>query len=134
MAALIDYTGKQVLVTGGSSGVGASLVDLLAGLGATVTVLDRNDPPAELGSSITKFIKVDLADPASIDAAIAEAPATIDVLFNNAGVAATVPARVVIAVNCLAVRRLSEKLMDRIPRAARSSTPRPWRARAGRTT
>ncbi len=115
MAALIDYTDKQVLVTGGSSGVGASLVDLLAGLGAAVTVMDRNDPPAGLGSSIAKFIKVDLADPASIDAAIAESPATVDVLFNNAGVAATVPARVVIAVNCLAVRRLSEGLLDRIP-------------------
>jgi NAD(P)-dependent dehydrogenase (short-subunit alcohol dehydrogenase family) len=112
---LVDYTGKQVVVTGGSSGVGASLVDLLHGLGATVTVLDRNDPPAELGSSIAKFIKVDLADPSSIDAAIAEAPATIDTLFNNAGVAATVPARVVIAVNCLAVRRLSEGLLPRIP-------------------
>jgi NAD(P)-dependent dehydrogenase (short-subunit alcohol dehydrogenase family) len=111
----VDYTGKQVVITGGSSGVGASLVDLLHGLGATITVLDRNDPPAELNSQIEKFIKVDLADPASIDAAIAECPATVDVLFNNAGVAATVPARVVIAVNCLAVRRLSQGLLDRIP-------------------
>jgi NAD(P)-dependent dehydrogenase (short-subunit alcohol dehydrogenase family) len=111
----VDYTGKQVVITGGSSGVGASLVDLLHGLGATITVLDRNDPPAELNSQIEKFIKVDLADPASIDAVIAECPATVDVLFNNAGVAATVPARVVIAVNCLAVRRLSQGLLDRIP-------------------
>jgi NAD(P)-dependent dehydrogenase (short-subunit alcohol dehydrogenase family) len=95
--------------------VGASLVDLLAGLGATVTVVDRNDPPAELGSSIAKFIKVDLSDPASIDAAIEQLPAAPDVLFNNAGVAATLPARVVIAVNCLAVRRLSEALLGRIP-------------------
>ncbi len=111
---LVDYTGKQIVITGGSSGVGASLVGLLADLGATITVLDRNDPPAELASSIAKFIKVDLADPASIDAAIEAAPASIDVLFNNAGVAATVPARVVIAVNCLAVRRLSEGLLSRI--------------------
>jgi NAD(P)-dependent dehydrogenase (short-subunit alcohol dehydrogenase family) len=111
----VDYTGKHVVITGGASGVGASLVDLLHGLGATITMLDRNDPPAEVAAQIEKFIKVDLADPASIDAAIAECPATIDVLFNNAGVAATVPARVVIAVNCLAVRRLSEGLLDRIP-------------------
>src|SRR5947209_3701280 len=102
MAGLIDYTGKQVLITGGSSGVGASLVELLSGLGATVTVMDRNDPPAELGSSIAKFIRVDLSDPADIDRAIEDAPQTIDVLFNNAGVAATLPPRVVIAVNCLA--------------------------------
>ncbi len=114
-APLIDYTGKSVLITGGSSGVGASLVELVAGLGATVTMLDRNDPPAELTSSIATFIKVDLADPASIDAAVEQAPAQIDVLFNNAGVAATLPTRTVISVNCLAVRRLSEKLLDRIP-------------------
>ncbi len=112
---LIDYTGKAVLITGGSSGVGASLTSLLAGLGAEITVMDRNDPPEALNSSIAKFIKVDLSDPASIDAAVEQAPASIDVLFNNAGVASTVPNRVVIAVNCLAVRRLSEKLLDRIP-------------------
>jgi NAD(P)-dependent dehydrogenase (short-subunit alcohol dehydrogenase family) len=37
------------------------------------------------------------------------------VLFNNAGVAATKPPPVVLAVNYLAVRRLSEGLLDRIP-------------------
>ncbi len=94
--------------------------------------MDRNDPPAELASSIAKFIKVDLADPASIDAAIAEAPATIDVLFNNAGVAATVAGP----------RRHRRELPGRPPavrgparphpgRAAPSSTPRRWPARAG---
>jgi len=112
---LVDYTGKKVVITGGSSGVGASLVELLAELGAEVTVMDRNDPPASLGSSIKQFIKVDISDPASIDAAVKEAPAVVDVLFNNAGIASTVAPRVVIAVNCLAVRRLSEKLLDRIP-------------------
>ena len=112
---LVDYTGKKVVITGGSSGVGASLTSLLAELGAEVTVMDRNDPPAALGSSIKQFIKVDLSDPASIDAAVEQAPAVVDVLFNNAGIASTVAPRVVIAVNCLAVRRLSQKLLDRIP-------------------
>jgi NAD(P)-dependent dehydrogenase (short-subunit alcohol dehydrogenase family) len=112
---LIDYTGKDVLVTGGSSGVGASLVELLAGLGAVVTVLDRQEPPSALESSIAGFVKVDLADPASVDAAIEQAPASLDVLVNNAGVAATFPARVVIAVNYLALRRLSERLIERMP-------------------
>ena len=114
MVQFIDYTGKQVLVTGGSSGVGAALVPLLAGLGATVTVLDRNDPPASL-EGVSGFIKADLSDPASVDAAIEAAPAHLDVLVNNAGVAATLPSRVVIAVNYLALRRLSERLLDRIP-------------------
>jgi NAD(P)-dependent dehydrogenase (short-subunit alcohol dehydrogenase family) len=82
----IDYTGKNVLVTGGSSGVGASLVDLLASLGATVTVLDRQEPPAEIQSSVSAFIKADLSDRASVDAAIEQAPDRLDVLVNNAGV------------------------------------------------
>ena len=69
MAQFIDYTGKQVLVTGGSSGVGAALVPLLASLGATVTVVDRNEPPASL-EGVSGFIKADLSDPASVDAAI----------------------------------------------------------------
>jgi NAD(P)-dependent dehydrogenase (short-subunit alcohol dehydrogenase family) len=111
----IDYTGKSVLVTGGSSGVGAALVDLLAGLGAEVTVLDRQQPPDSLSGAIASFIQVDLSDPDSVDAAIEQAPAALDVLVNNAGVADTFPPRVVIAVNYLALRRLSEKLIDRMP-------------------
>ncbi len=114
MAQFIDYTDKQVLVTGGSSGVGAALVPLLASLGASVTVLDRNEPPASL-EGVSGFIKADLSDPASVDAAIEAAPARLDVLFNNAGVADTFPPRVVIAVNYLALRRLSERLLERIP-------------------
>src|ERR1700709_1272952 len=84
MSQFIDYTGKQVLVTGGSSGVGAALVPLLAGLGATVTVLDRNEPPASI-DGVAGFIKADLSDPSSVDAAIEAAPAHLDVLVNNAG-------------------------------------------------
>ena len=115
MGALIDYTGKQVVVTGGSSGVGAALVSLLGDLGATVTVVDRNDPPADL-SGVSGFIKGDLAEKAGVDAIIEQCPATVDVLVNNAGVAATLPNRVVIAVNYLSLRRLSEQLLDRIPK------------------
>jgi NAD(P)-dependent dehydrogenase (short-subunit alcohol dehydrogenase family) len=115
MGALIDYTGKQVVVTGGSSGVGAALVPLLADLGATVTVVDRNDPPADL-SGVSAFIKGDLAEKGGVDAIIEQCPATVDVLVNNAGVAATLPNRVVIAVNYLALRRLSEQLLSRMPK------------------
>jgi NAD(P)-dependent dehydrogenase (short-subunit alcohol dehydrogenase family) len=110
-----SYEGKRVVVTGGYSGVGAALVELLADLGATsVTVLDLKEP----SGPATAFVRADLGDPASIEAAVAAIDGTVDVLFNNAGVAATLPAPVVMAVNYLGPRRLTERLLDRMPEGA----------------
>jgi NAD(P)-dependent dehydrogenase (short-subunit alcohol dehydrogenase family) len=106
-----SYDGKRVVVTGGATGVGAALLELLAELDApAVTVLDVKAPvgPHE------RYIETDLADEASVDAAVAAIDGPVDVLFNNAGVAATQAPRVVLAVNYLALRRLSEGLLDRI--------------------
>ena len=106
------YDGKRVVVTGGASGVGAALVALLAELGAAkVTVLDRKPP-----SGPVAYLETDLGDPASLDAAAAAVEGRVDALFNNAGVSATQPTPVLMAVNLLAVRRLSERLLPRIPR------------------
>ena len=106
-----SYAGKRVIVTGGSSGVGAALLALLDQIGAPhVVVLDRNEPQGPCAG----FVRVDLSDPTEVAAAIESVEGEIDVLFNNAGVAATLPPRVVLAVNYLAVRRLSEGLLARI--------------------
>lgn len=107
-----SYAGKHVVVTGGATGVGAALLDLLDELGApVVTVLDIKAPSGPHG----RFVETDLADPAAVDAAVSAIDGPIDALFNNAGVAATQPRRVVLAINYLALRRLSEGLVDRIP-------------------
>jgi NAD(P)-dependent dehydrogenase (short-subunit alcohol dehydrogenase family) len=109
---LLSYAGKRVVVTGGASGVGAALVALLADLGAErITILDRK-PPA--GGAV--YVETDLGDPASLEAALPAIGGRVDALFNNAGVAGTKPAPVVFAVNFLALRRLSERLLPRIPR------------------
>jgi len=106
-----SYSGKRVVVTGGATGVGAALLDLLVELdAANVTVLDVKEPS---GPHHT-FLQTDLADPDAVDKAIAAIDGSVDVLFNNAGVADTMPPRTVIAVNYLALRRLSEGLLDRI--------------------
>ena len=42
----------------------------------------------------------------------------VDVLFNNAGVAATVPTKIVMSVNALAPKRLTFALLDRMPSGA----------------
>jgi NAD(P)-dependent dehydrogenase (short-subunit alcohol dehydrogenase family) len=107
----LDYTGKRVVATGGATGVGAALLDLLSELGASdVTVLDVKQP----SGPHSKFIHTDLSDRAAVDAAIAEITGPFDVLFNNAGVADTLPSDVVFKVNALALLQLSETLLPQI--------------------
>jgi NAD(P)-dependent dehydrogenase (short-subunit alcohol dehydrogenase family) len=106
-----DYTGKRVVVTGGATGVGAALLELLAELGATdVTVLDVKAPTGPH----KRFLETDLSDKARVDAALAELAGPLDALFNNAGVADTLPPETVFKVNALALRHLSESLLPRV--------------------
>jgi NAD(P)-dependent dehydrogenase (short-subunit alcohol dehydrogenase family) len=106
-----SYDNRRVVVTGAARGVGAALLDVLAELGAPDgTVLDVKEPT---GPHAT-FLRTDLADPAAVDAAVAQIDGPVHALFNNAGVADTQPAPVVTAVNYLALRTLSEALSDRM--------------------
>lgn len=57
--------GGPVLVTGGSSGLGAAVVDLLADGGRPVAVLDRRAPRRDVEHRV-----VDLADPRAAEAAV----------------------------------------------------------------
>ena len=84
-----DYADLVAVVTGGASGIGASVVRLLASRGARVTVLDRDAAdPAYAALSIA----CDLADASAVEAAVAQAAATLgrlDVVVSNAGIGAT---------------------------------------------
>jgi NAD(P)-dependent dehydrogenase (short-subunit alcohol dehydrogenase family) len=106
-----SYEGKRVVVTGAATGVGAALLDLLAEIGAPeVTVLDLKAPTGPHA----KYIATNLSERGAVDNALAELDGTFDVLFNNAGVAATQAPQIVLAVNYLALRKLSEELLPRI--------------------
>lgn len=59
----------SVLVTGGSSGLGAAVVAAVAERGGTPVVLDRQRP-ADGGAA---FVEVDLADPVAAQAAVQQA-------------------------------------------------------------
>jgi NAD(P)-dependent dehydrogenase (short-subunit alcohol dehydrogenase family) len=135
MSDLFSYRDRRVVVTGGSSGVGAALLDVLGDLDvAHVTVVDLNPPSGPHDT----FLATDLADePALHDAirAIADVGGPVDALFNNAGVADTQPPRTVLSVNYLAVRTLTEGLLDRMPQGSAvvntaSTAGHIWRKRA----
>src|SRR4029077_3738291 len=98
------YQGRRAVVTGGASGVGAALLDVLAELDAEhVLVLDRNAPTGPHHA----YVEVDLADEAAGRDVIGRIEGPVHALFNNAGVADTVAGTTVIAVNYLALRTLS---------------------------
>jgi NAD(P)-dependent dehydrogenase (short-subunit alcohol dehydrogenase family) len=110
-----SFAGKRCVVTGAATGVGAALIELLAELGAAhVTVLDIKPP----SGPCQRFLETDLASEKAVEQALHAIEGPVHALFNNAGVAATQPPRTVLAVNVLALRRLSEGLFERMPAGA----------------
>ena len=95
-----DLTGKIALVTGGYSGLGLETVRALAGAGARVIVGARRpdvaaDDLRDVAGDVT-ILKLDLSDPASIDAFAAEVAALVPalhILITNAAVMACPLAR-----------------------------------------
>lgn len=104
------FTGKRYVVTGAASGIGHAVAEQLLAAGAEVTSLDRNTPIAP----VTHHIEVDLSNPQSIDAALELLEGPYDGLMNVAGIPGTAPADLVLAVNSLAVRHLTEAFFERL--------------------
>ena len=79
---VIDFTGKTVLVSGGTSGIGRALVEAFAGLGATAHGIGLEPLPP--GAGRTSFAFADVTQDESIRAALDELSG-VDVLVNAAG-------------------------------------------------
>ncbi len=105
-----DFSGKRYVVTGAASGIGHAVAEQLLAAGAQVHCLDRNTPTA----AVTSHTEVDLANPRSIDAAIEQLDGPFDGLIQVAGVPGTAPADLVLTVNSLAVRHLTESFFDKL--------------------
>ncbi|WP_431815938.1 coniferyl-alcohol dehydrogenase [Gordonia jacobaea] len=105
-----EFSGKRYVVTGAASGIGHTVADLLCKAGAEVHSLDRNEPTVP----VARHIPVDLADVASIGAALDVLGDGYDGLLNIAGVPGTAPSATVFAVNTLATRELAEAFFERL--------------------
>ncbi|MFC0452932.1 SDR family oxidoreductase [Rhodococcus jostii] len=111
----LDFSGRTVVVTGGTKGIGFVVAESFLAAGANVLVCGRSTPdslPAH-GDRTAAFLATDVRDPADATALIDDAVTRygrLDVLVNNAGGspdadAATVSPRFVekiIALNLLA--------------------------------
>src|SRR5262245_12687171 len=81
MSDILGYKGKRVIVSGCFSGMGEATAKILLDLGAEVHGFDYKDCALPLAS----FTRVDLRDPASIEAGVSGLGGKVDALFNCAG-------------------------------------------------
>jgi NAD(P)-dependent dehydrogenase (short-subunit alcohol dehydrogenase family) len=101
MSGIFDLTGRHVLVTGASSGLGRHFAGLLGRAGARLTLgarraeaLARTVSTVEAEGGQAQAVVMDVADRAGIEAALDAAEARfgpVRVLVNNAGITVTTP-------------------------------------------
>jgi len=100
------YDGKRVLVVGGATGMGAAAARLAQEAGAEVVVMDF----ADVTLAGVEKIRVNLAERASIDAAVDACGGPVHALFACAGVADGTPA--IERINFVGHRHLIDRMVS----------------------
>src|SRR5438132_13828677 len=93
---ILDFSGKAVLITGGSSGIGRATALAFAEQGAAVAIGDTNENEGletvaliEARGGKAVFLRTDVTRSADVEALVAKtvsAFGALDCAFNNAGV------------------------------------------------
>ncbi|MGL1922572.1 MAG: 3-oxoacyl-[acyl-carrier-protein] reductase [Hyphomicrobiales bacterium] len=90
---MFDLTGKNILVTGATGGIGRAIAEAVHAQGATVTLSGTREAVLqEVADSLGErvhFVTCNLSDSASVEALIPaaiEKMGSVDVLVNNAGI------------------------------------------------
>lgn len=83
-----DYSGAHILITGGTSGIGAATAAAYRDAGGQVTITGTRGSVAEYDVDLSgyRYLQLDVEDSANIDAVAAALP-RLDILINNAGIA-----------------------------------------------
>ncbi len=105
-----SLSGKTIVVTGAASGIGAETARLLAGRGAEIIALDRNEP--EDGWS--QYIPVDFSNSDSITQAVMDVGGQVEALCNIAGVPPTAGEVQTLKVNFLGLRYFTELMVPKL--------------------
>lgn len=123
----LDMTGRTVIVTGGTKGLGRVISRRFLEQGADVVICARREPetPVEAGGRTATFVACDVRDPDQIAAVVTAAvdlTGRVDVLVNNAGGAppadsATVSPRFndkIVALNLMAPLNFAQAVHDQM--------------------
>ena len=95
----MDFTGKNVLITGGASGIGRAVAAGVAAGGGVAVIVDLNmelaeQAQSEIGKNQARIYRADCGNPAEIRAVFAQIIqdlGQIHILINSAGIVSTKP-------------------------------------------
>jgi len=131
-----DFSGKTVLVTGASQGIGFAIAQSFADAGADVAILAENDRVHEAGAELcrragrpVRALQCDIADQQQVRNALSSG-GTFDILINNAGYQPATPIasadeevdsafRRVIDVNVMGTYYVTRQVLAGIPEGGR---------------